>query len=195
MCRQTGSDSLTQSCWVTAGKALTIDEGRVQCARRVATRSHRPLAGCYLTGLVEPCGALPRRCLFIYLIGFTFCEQGLFPSSFSKCFRAFLFSKLTTSESNDLMFMANTSVASFSESPVQADAHSVCCSSNSSSHELWWGNWHDLQKPSRAWRQFLCDISRLHLDASFQQLEWRWDQNGFFPFRCFDIDSLQLRPL
>jgi hypothetical protein len=27
-----------------------------------------PLTGCYLTWLVEPCGALPRKCyLFIYL--------------------------------------------------------------------------------------------------------------------------------
>jgi hypothetical protein len=26
--------------------------------------------GRYLTGLVEPCGALPRKCLFIYWLGF-----------------------------------------------------------------------------------------------------------------------------
>jgi hypothetical protein len=58
---------LTQSCWVTAGKALTIYEVRVQWDRRVATRSRRPLAVCYLTGLVEPCGALPRKFSFIYL--------------------------------------------------------------------------------------------------------------------------------
>jgi hypothetical protein len=25
--------------------------------------------GRYLTGLVEPCGALPRKCLFIYFVG------------------------------------------------------------------------------------------------------------------------------
>jgi hypothetical protein len=38
----------------------------VQRDRRVVTRSRRPLAGCYLPGRVEPCGALPRKCLFIY---------------------------------------------------------------------------------------------------------------------------------
>jgi hypothetical protein len=27
----------------------------------------QPLAGCYLTELVEPCAAVPRKCLFIHL--------------------------------------------------------------------------------------------------------------------------------
>jgi hypothetical protein len=44
-----------------------IYEAGKQRDRRVVTRSLRPLAGCYLTGPVEPCGALPRKCLFIYL--------------------------------------------------------------------------------------------------------------------------------
>jgi hypothetical protein len=34
--------------------------------RRVAIEVVGP-RGRYLTGLVEPCGALPRKCLFIYL--------------------------------------------------------------------------------------------------------------------------------
>jgi hypothetical protein len=42
-------------------------EARVQRDRRVVTRSPRPLAGCDLTGLVEPCGTLQRKCLFIHL--------------------------------------------------------------------------------------------------------------------------------
>jgi hypothetical protein len=33
----------------------------------VAVRWHS-MKLCYLTGLVEPCGALPRKCLFIYLL-------------------------------------------------------------------------------------------------------------------------------
>jgi hypothetical protein len=41
-------------------------EGRVQRDRRVVTRKSRPLAGCYLTELVEPCGALPRKCYYYY---------------------------------------------------------------------------------------------------------------------------------
>jgi hypothetical protein len=55
---------LTQSGWVTAGKALSVYEGRVQWDRRVATRSRRPLVGCYLTGLVEP--SRVNVYLFIY---------------------------------------------------------------------------------------------------------------------------------
>jgi hypothetical protein len=39
---------------------------RVQRDRRVVTSMSRLLAERYLTELVEPCGALPRRCLFIY---------------------------------------------------------------------------------------------------------------------------------
>jgi hypothetical protein len=62
------SRELTQGGWVTDTKDLSdIYEGRVQRDRRVVTRKSRPLAGCYLTELVEPCGALPRKCLFIYL--------------------------------------------------------------------------------------------------------------------------------
>jgi hypothetical protein len=57
---------LTQSGWVTASRASSTLRGRVQWDRRVVTRSRRPLAGCCLMGLVEPCGALPRKCLFIY---------------------------------------------------------------------------------------------------------------------------------
>jgi hypothetical protein len=39
----------------------------IQRDRRVVTSMLWPLTGCYLTGLVEPCGDLPRKCLFIYL--------------------------------------------------------------------------------------------------------------------------------
>jgi hypothetical protein len=52
---------MTQSCWVTAGKALKIYEGRVHGIAGLPPEvvGHR---GRYLTGLVEPCGALPRKC-------------------------------------------------------------------------------------------------------------------------------------
>jgi hypothetical protein len=43
------------------------NEGRVQRDRRVAISVSRLLAERYLTELVEPCRALPRKCLFIYL--------------------------------------------------------------------------------------------------------------------------------
>jgi hypothetical protein len=43
--------------------------GRVQRDRRVVTRKSRLLAERYVTELVEPCGALPRKCFFIYLPG------------------------------------------------------------------------------------------------------------------------------
>jgi hypothetical protein len=55
---------LTQSGWVTASRAPKAFTGAGWWA---ATRSRRALAGCYLTGLVEPCGAYLRKCLLICL--------------------------------------------------------------------------------------------------------------------------------
>jgi hypothetical protein len=38
--------------------------------RTISRKGYTPIflgpRGCYLTGLVEPCGALPRKCLFVY---------------------------------------------------------------------------------------------------------------------------------
>jgi hypothetical protein len=58
---------LTQSYWVTAGKVIKTE--RSQGNKGIAGLPPEVVGsrGRYLTGLVEPCGALPRKCLFIYL--------------------------------------------------------------------------------------------------------------------------------
>jgi hypothetical protein len=56
------------SVWFGNGHQGNQDT-RLQGSKGIAGLSPEVLGprGRYLTGLVEPCGALPRKCLFIYL--------------------------------------------------------------------------------------------------------------------------------
>jgi hypothetical protein len=62
-----GFQEMSQCRWATTTKASSTLRGRVQRDRRVVTSMSRLLAERYLTELAEPCGALPRKCLFILL--------------------------------------------------------------------------------------------------------------------------------
>jgi hypothetical protein len=57
---------LTQPGWVTASKAITAE--RLQGNKGIAELPPEVLGprGRHLTGLVEPCGALPRKCYYYY---------------------------------------------------------------------------------------------------------------------------------
>jgi hypothetical protein len=58
---------LTQCGSATTTRALTTLRGQGAKGSQGCHQKVKPLAGCYLTELMEPCGALPRKCLFIHL--------------------------------------------------------------------------------------------------------------------------------
>jgi hypothetical protein len=58
---------LTQCGWATATRALLTLRGQGTKGSQGCHQKVEAPRGVYLTELVEPCGALPRKCLFICL--------------------------------------------------------------------------------------------------------------------------------